>query len=62
MPVYGLTGEQVEKEGIEVRPGYRYFLSIPPVVDGSFKPFIYRSKPNDVVVEKELTFKEAFTL
>jgi hypothetical protein len=62
MPVYELTGEQLDKAGVVIKAGYGYYLSIPPVLDGSFKPFIYRSKPSDVVVEKELTFKEAFAL
>jgi len=62
--VYGLTGDQVEKAGIEYDSKKQYFLSIPPVVNGSFKPFIYsRSRVNAwVAVEKELTFKEAFAL
>jgi hypothetical protein len=60
MPVYELTGEQLDKAGIEVREGYDYFLSMP--LGPGFQPFIYRSKPYDVVVEKELTFKEAFAL
>ena len=64
MAVFSLTGEQLDDVGIKMEKGFQYFLSLPPPTgpNSGFKPFIYRSKPGNVAVVKELTFEEAFAL
>jgi hypothetical protein len=62
MPIFGLTGAQVEKAGVVVEKGKKYFLSMPLIPNAGFEPFVYSQNADGIRVEKEITMTEAFTI
>lgn len=67
MPIYTLKKSQVKKAGIIPKDGVQYLITIPPVPDAGFNAAIYHvenrhTSDAQIIVDKEITFEEAFKL